>query len=376
MEQLWTGRRTTVDMLVDVGARKSVELRARGAAASAPTRSLREQRDRLARRRLAAAAEAKKPRGHTELSGATLQRSCAPQCCRIGAFRSRSGHSLGAGVSAIRQFRGAARTLGFAALAVALTARRGARRGRLPLRHHRNRDGARRDRRRHRAGGWPHRAPRRDRTRAARAALPAGTALTLKRLSAAPETDRYGRLNAHVFIDENGAERWFQADLVAPRPRARFRPGRRSRLRAGCCSPRSRPRAPPSLACGANRFMSWARRRTRPRSSKPRPVRAGRGQGRLGARKRRHDLCEFRAALVGGLHRHHRQAQRARVFRRGPRRRSRLSGRRVRIRGWIEERGGPWVEAARPEQIEVSEATEGGSCDWGNASGPDVRRAG
>ena len=30
-----------------------------------------------------------------------------------------------------------------------------------------------------------------------------------------------------------------------------------------------------------------------------------------------------------------------------------LSGRRVRIRGWIEERGGPWVEASRPEQIEV-----------------------
>src|SRR5204863_5178059 len=30
-----------------------------------------------------------------------------------------------------------------------------------------------------------------------------------------------------------------------------------------------------------------------------------------------------------------------------------LSGRRVRIRGWIEQRGGPWVEAARPEQIEV-----------------------
>src|SRR3954470_18298616 len=32
-----------------------------------------------------------------------------------------------------------------------------------------------------------------------------------------------------------------------------------------------------------------------------------------------------------------------------------LSGRRVRVRGWIEERGGPWVEAARPEQIEVLE---------------------
>jgi hypothetical protein len=32
-----------------------------------------------------------------------------------------------------------------------------------------------------------------------------------------------------------------------------------------------------------------------------------------------------------------------------------LAGRTVRIRGWIEERGGPWVEAARPEQIEVLE---------------------
>src|SRR5262249_30848480 len=33
----------------------------------------------------------------------------------------------------------------------------------------------------------------------------------------------------------------------------------------------------------------------------------------------------------------------------------RLAGRRVRVRGWIEERGGPWVEATRPEQIEVVE---------------------
>src|SRR4029077_3249380 len=31
----------------------------------------------------------------------------------------------------------------------------------------------------------------------------------------------------------------------------------------------------------------------------------------------------------------------------------RLSGRRVRVRGWIEERGGPWIEGARPEQIEL-----------------------
>jgi hypothetical protein len=36
-----------------------------------------------------------------------------------------------------------------------------------------------------------------------------------------------------------------------------------------------------------------------------------------------------------------------------------LSGKRVRIRGWIEERGGPWVEAARPEQIEVVQERSG-----------------
>jgi len=30
-----------------------------------------------------------------------------------------------------------------------------------------------------------------------------------------------------------------------------------------------------------------------------------------------------------------------------------LSGRRVVVRGWIEERGGPWIEATAPEQIEI-----------------------
>ena len=33
----------------------------------------------------------------------------------------------------------------------------------------------------------------------------------------------------------------------------------------------------------------------------------------------------------------------------------RLAGRRVRVRGWIEERGGPWIEAAHPEQIELTD---------------------
>jgi hypothetical protein len=32
-----------------------------------------------------------------------------------------------------------------------------------------------------------------------------------------------------------------------------------------------------------------------------------------------------------------------------------LAGRQIRVRGWIEERGGPWIEATRPEQIEFAD---------------------
>jgi hypothetical protein len=32
-----------------------------------------------------------------------------------------------------------------------------------------------------------------------------------------------------------------------------------------------------------------------------------------------------------------------------------LARRRVRVRGVVEERGGPWIEVVRPEQIEVAE---------------------
>jgi endonuclease YncB( thermonuclease family) len=32
-----------------------------------------------------------------------------------------------------------------------------------------------------------------------------------------------------------------------------------------------------------------------------------------------------------------------------------LAGRRIRVRGWVEERGGPWIDATRPEQIEFAD---------------------
>lgn len=32
-----------------------------------------------------------------------------------------------------------------------------------------------------------------------------------------------------------------------------------------------------------------------------------------------------------------------------------LAGHRIRVRGWVDERGGPWIEAVRPEQIEFAD---------------------
>ena len=45
----------------------------------------------------------------------------------------------------------------------------------------------------------------------------------------------------------------------------------------------------------------------------------------------------------------------ARKFTDGGMEPKRLEGRVVRVRGFIEERGGPWIEAAIPQQIEIAD---------------------
>ena len=52
-----------------------------------------------------------------------------------------------------------------------------------------------------------------------------------------------------------------------------------------------------------------------------------------------------------------------------------LAGQRVRVRGTIEERGGPWIEAARPEQIEIAERLSGMSEARTAGVRPRARRA-
>ncbi len=141
-----------------------------------------------------------------------------------------------------------------------------------------------------------------------RASLPTGASVVLKRLGTAPETDRYGRIVAHVFRADGATETWVQADLIA---RGFALLG--ARLGDAACA---RELQLHEQSARADKLGLWAEayyvisKADSPAEVLKRrgPVRAGRGQGPLGARERRDDLRQLRAAVVGRLHRHGRQA--------------------------------------------------------------------
>ena len=251
-------------------------------------------------------------------------------------------------MSAIRQFRGVARTLSFAALAFALTnaahaddACRFVTIGTATVRATTESGIALDDGRTLRLAGIE---------LASVPEIPAGTALTLKRLGA--ETDRYGRLNAHVFIAENGAERWFQADLVG-RGLARVS----SRVGDPACA---RLLLAKEQAARAGKLGLWGEPvYVMGKAEDPAEVLKDRGRFALVEGKVL-SVRESGGTIYVNFGRRWSEDFTVTIAKRNERTFSAaglvpksLSGRRVRIRGWIEERGGPWVEAARPEQIEV-----------------------
>jgi endonuclease YncB( thermonuclease family) len=178
-----------------------------------------------------------------------------------------------------------------------------------------------------------------------------GTALTLKRLGSA-ETDRYGRLNAHVFLDDNGAEHWFQSDLVG-RGLARVS----SRVGDAACARELLAR---EQSAHAAKLGLWAE----PvyvigKAEDPVEVLKSRGRFAL-VEGKVVSVRESGGTIYVNFGRRWSEDFTVTIAKRNERAFSAaglapksLSGRRVRIRGWIEERGGPWVDAARPEQIEV-----------------------
>jgi hypothetical protein len=179
--------------------------------------------------------------------------------------------------------------------------------------------------------------------------LAAGTTVTLKRLGAG--TDRYGRLQAHVFADDNGSEQWLQADLLA-RGLARV-----ARVGDPACAKLLLAK---ENSARAARLGLWAK-----------PVYViGKAEDPAGLLESRGRFALVEGTVVsvresGGtiyvnFGRRWSEDFTVTIAKRNERAFAAaglvpksLSGQRVRIRGWIEERGGPWVEAARPEQIEV-----------------------
>jgi Staphylococcal nuclease homologue len=258
---------------------------------------------------------------------------------------------LGAEVSAIRQFRDAARTVSFAVLTVVL-ATSGTRAeeacrfvtiGSATVRAVSDAGIALEDGRTLRLAGIEHTNS---------TDLPPGTALILKRLSAAPETDRYGRVNAHAFITDDGAEHWLQADLVS-RGLARVS----SRVGDPACA---RLLLAKEQAARAEKVGLWGEPvYVMGKAEDPAEVLKQRGRFALVEGKVL-SVRESGGTIYVNFGRRWSEDFTVTIAKRNERAFSAagltpksLNGRRVRIRGWIEERGGPWVEAARPEQIEI-----------------------
>jgi Staphylococcal nuclease homologue len=173
----------------------------------------------------------------------------------------------------------------------------------------------------------------------------------LKRAGAG-ENDRYGRLAAQIFIIEDGAERWFQADLVrAGRAQVGTRIGEAACARALFAAEHSARNAKLGLWADPYYVMNKAED----------PVEILRQRGRFALVEGKVlSVRESGGTIYVNFGRRWSEDFTVTIARRNERAFStaglepkKLAGRRVRIRGWIEERGGPWVDAARPEQIEV-----------------------
>ena len=182
---------------------------------------------------------------------------------------------------------------------------------------------------------------------------PAGSTLVLKRLGTGSETDRYGRLVAHVFISENKAERWFQADLVRRGLARVARVGDTGCARALLAEEQAARTAKLGLWGEAYYVMNKAEDPAEVLKSRGRfalvegtVVSVRESGGTIYVNFGRRWSEDFTVTIA---------KRNERAFSAAGLEPKTLAGQRVRIRGWIEERGGPWVEAARPEQIEVAQ---------------------
>lgn len=192
-----------------------------------------------------------------------------------------------------------------------------------------------------------------EQTRYALQAILVGHPVTLRRIG--PETDRYGRIMVQIFATEDGADRWVQSDLVA---RGQALVGARVGDRACAAELLSRERHARDAKLGLWAEPGYVIRRAEDAES-------------LAADDGRFAIVEGRVLSVResgatvyvnfGRRWVHDFAiivskRNERSFAAAGLEPKRLEGRRIRVRGWVEVRNGPAIEAVRPEQIEVLDA--------------------
>jgi hypothetical protein len=183
------------------------------------------------------------------------------------------------------------------------------------------------------------------------AEIATGTSVTLKRLGSSDANDRYGHVVAHVFVTGNGAEHWLQADLVRQGLARVARVGHTACARVLLAQEQSARAAKLGLWADPYYVMSKAedpggvlKSRGRLALVEGRVLSVRESGGTIYVNFGRRWSEDFTVTIA---------KRNERVFTAAGLEPKQLSGKRVRVRGWIEERGGPWVDAARPEQIEV-----------------------
>ena len=184
------------------------------------------------------------------------------------------------------------------------------------------------------------------------AALAAGQTVELRGAEAG--TDRYGRVVAHVYLVADKKERWVEAELVE-RGQARVSARVGERACAAALLARERTARAAKLGLWADPYYGVRR------AEDAAAVAAERGRFAIVEGKVL-SVRESGATIYVNFGRRWSEdftvtiaKRNEAAFAKAGLEPKRLAGRRVRVRGWIEQRGGPWVEATRPEQIELAE---------------------
>jgi endonuclease YncB( thermonuclease family) len=185
------------------------------------------------------------------------------------------------------------------------------------------------------------------------AGLIAGSEIVLKQ--AEPQkTDRYGRIVAFAFATRDGAERLVEGDMVAAGfARVSARVGSRACAMELLSRERAARRA--KLGLWASSYYDSLD------AEKPTDVLAAQGRFAL-VEGKVVSVRESGATIYVNFGRRWTTDFTVTILKRNERsftaaglEPKKLAGRRVLVRGWIEERGGPWIEASRPEQIELTD---------------------